>query len=99
MNEAIPLSPNVRVLQQMYCDLVYFQCFSFGLKLFKLLFHVFFPSQLSFLSFGSEAFAFVVSIAASWWLRLGGKDVAKEKRQVIDDSMTDASGWIFSENE
>lgn len=56
-------------------------------------------NSLSFLSFGSEAFAFVVSIAASWWLRLGGKDVAKEQRQVIDDSMTDASGWIFSENE
>lgn len=59
-------------------------------------------NSLSFLSFGSEAFAFVVSIAASWWLRLGGKDVAKERSSdfaATSQFMTDASGWIFSENE
>ena len=45
MNEAIPLSPIVRVLQRMYCDLLYVQCFSFGLELFFSCFFMFFSHR------------------------------------------------------
>ena len=35
----------------------------------------------------TKAFTFIVSIGASWWLRLGGKEVAKEHIFFLPKSM------------